>query len=63
MLALGRTIGERIIIQAPGQNPIVVEVVQVGGKQVRLAFEADPSVKIDREEVYKSKQAGMQAAG
>lgn len=49
MLALTREVGERVIV---GNPPLgTVEVVQVNGKQVRLAFNFPKSVTIRREEV------------
>ena len=48
MLVITRTVGEKIYI---GEN-ITLAVVSIKGNQVKLAFEAPPSIRIDRTEVH-----------
>ena len=50
MLALTRKIGEQIIID----NDIVITVISIRGDQVKLAFEAPPTKKIYRGEIYQA---------
>lgn len=47
MLVLSRKVGERIMI---GED-VVVEIVEIRGNKVRLAFEAPPYVSILRNEL------------
>lgn len=54
-LVLTRKKGDSIILQQDDQELCKVTVTHVGLKQVKLAFEADSSVIIDREEVYNLK--------
>lgn len=54
MLVLNRKIGEKVII---AEGEIVIQVVEVRGDRVKLGFEADPSIPIDREEIHKQKIA------
>jgi carbon storage regulator len=49
MLVLTRKRTEKIVI--PGHN-VVIEVVEVRGRQVRLAVSAPPEVRIYRAEVH-----------
>ena len=49
MLVITRTVGEKIFID----EHITVEVVSIKGNQVKLAFEAPPSIRIDRSEVHR----------
>ena len=49
MLVITRAVGEKIYI---GEN-ITVAVVSIKGNQVKLAFEAPPSIRIDRSEVHR----------
>ena len=55
MLVLGRREGEQVVIEA-GSQRIVVEVCRIGGGAVRIGFDADPSVRIYREEVLERKE-------
>jgi carbon storage regulator len=50
MLVLTRKPGEVIVIGKHGD--IRVAVLSARGNQVRLGFDADPSIRIDREEIY-----------
>lgn len=54
-LVLTRKKGDSIILQKDNQELCKVTVTHVGVKQVKLAFEAEPTVIIDREEVYNLK--------
>ena len=54
-LVLTRKKGDSIILQKDDEQQCKVTVTHVGLKQVKLAFEADSSVIIDREEVYNLK--------
>jgi carbon storage regulator len=50
MLVLTRKIGEVIVI---GEHcDIRIVVLGTRGNNVRLGFEADPSIQINREEIY-----------
>ena len=49
MLCLSRKVNQRIVI---GNGLVTVTVTEIQPDQVKLGFEADPSVPIHREEVY-----------
>ena len=51
-LILSRTIGETVVING---GEIRVTVADVQGDQVRLAFNANPNIVIDREEIHQRK--------
>lgn len=51
MLHLGRTKGQRIIIQAGGEI-ITIEVLRTSQHKVYLGLSAPPEIIIDREEIY-----------
>lgn len=53
MLILSRKMEERIIID----NDIVIMVVAIQRDKVRLGIEAPKGVRVDREEVWKARQA------
>ena len=48
-------LNKEIYIHAQGTVLAVCTVTGLGPKQVKLAFEADPTIKIDREEIYLDK--------
>jgi carbon storage regulator CsrA len=50
MLILTRKPGESIII---GDNEICITLLQVRGNQVRLGIEADKSISVHRDEIYR----------
>ena len=50
MLVLSRKRGERIFLNADGEQ-IELTLVEIRGDKVRLGFKAGPAVKIMREEV------------
>ena len=52
MLVLSRNLGKKIVI-GEGDNQVILTVLGTQGGQVRLGFEADKSVPIHREEIYK----------
>ena len=54
-LILTRRKGEKIYIHTEGSVLAVCTITGLGPKQVKLAFEADPAIKIDREESYLDK--------
>lgn len=57
MLVLSRRRSEQIVVD----GPCVITVIEIGagrtGNKVRLGFTADPSVRIDRREVWEAKEA------
>ena len=59
MLVLSRKIGESVVVSGlPGHTrELKVSVVEVRGGHVRLGFEADTNVAIDRSEVWEQKNA------
>lgn len=60
MLVLTRRKNERVFIRTPHGEEIVVIVAESLGK-VRLGFEADPSIEVDREEIRIEKDRKAQA--
>ena len=52
-LVLTRKVGERVKIYTPGREICTITVTNISTKQCKLAFEANPDVRIDREEIYK----------
>ena len=52
MLVLSRKRDERVVIEAGGEVILQAIVVEIRGDKVRLGFEADPTVKIHRKEVW-----------
>ena len=53
-LVLTRRKHESIVLHQDGEELCVITVTALGPKQVKLAFNAKESVKIDREEVHRS---------
>jgi carbon storage regulator len=53
MLVLTRDVGEAVAIDG---GRIVVTVNEIRDGRVRLGFDADPSITIDRMEIHKVKQ-------
>jgi carbon storage regulator len=52
MLVLSRKRNEKLVVRVPGvERPIVLTVVELRGDKVRLGYDADPAVKINREEI------------
>ena len=56
-LVLTRRKHDSIILHHDGKELCTITITSLGPKQVKLAFQADSSVKIDREEIYKAKTA------
>lgn len=48
MLVLSRKVGETIVID----QKIRIKVVEIDRGKVRLAFEAPPDIRIDRQEIH-----------
>ena len=55
-LILTRKKGDKVIVQLGDQVICVVTVTSITPTQCKLGFEADSSVRIDREEVYSKKE-------
>ena len=55
-LILTRKKGEKIIVQQNGRVLCTVTVTNLSPTQCKLGFEAEKSVRIDREEVYLDKE-------
>ena len=55
-LILTRKKGDKVIVQLKDQVVCVVTVTNITPTQCKLGFEADSSVRIDREEVYSKKE-------
>lgn len=62
VLALSRHVGESVIVAHAGQV-MRVEVVNVDRGKVRLAFHADRSFQIDREEIAKQHEQWQSEPG
>jgi len=43
------------VLHLGGHILAVCTITGLGNKQVKLAFEAEPGIKIDREEIYQEK--------
>lgn len=52
VLRLTRLIGEAVVIQLPDGRVVRVVVNEVGRGKVRLGFDADKTIRIDREEIH-----------
>lgn len=64
MLAISRKDKESVVIRSPDGTLIArVFVVEAGRGKVKLAFEADRSVRIDRLEVNEERERRKQAKG
>ena len=55
-LVLTRRKGDAVVIYKDDEFLCKVTVTALGPKQTKLAFEANPDIHIDREEIYNSKQ-------
>ena len=57
-LVLTRRKKEGIVIYIPNLDEVLCEITitNLGPKQVKLAFNANPEVKIDRKEIYDTKE-------
>jgi len=54
-LVLTRRKQESVIIHLEDEIICKVTVTALGNKQVKLAFEADEAIKVDREEIFNKK--------
>jgi|TARA_R100001480_G_scaffold53132_1_gene66359 carbon storage regulator CsrA len=54
-LVLTRRKQESVIIHMDDEIICKVTVTSLGNKQVKLAFEADEEIKVDREEIFNKK--------
>tara|TARA_S200002703_G_scaffold157475_1_gene165385 strand:+ start:406 stop:636 length:231 start_codon:yes stop_codon:yes gene_type:complete len=55
-LILTRKVGDRIVLHTGSGEPLcTITVTNIAHKACKLAFEADNSVRIDREEIYSKK--------
>ena len=55
-LILTRKKGDKVVIQQNGKGICTVAVTSISPTQCKLGFQADTSVRIDREEVYLKKE-------
>lgn len=57
-LILTRKVGEKIIVHDSSSelDLCTITVTQISNKQCKLGFEANPTIRIDREEVYLKKE-------
>jgi carbon storage regulator CsrA len=55
-LVLTRKENEAVVIQKDGVVVASLKVSRIDRNQVRLAFEAELDVQIDRDEIYQSKE-------
>ena len=55
-LILTRKKGDKVVVQQGDQVVCVVTVTNISPTQCKLGFQADSSVRIDREEVYSKKE-------
>lgn len=56
-LVLTRKENEAVVIQKDGVVVASLKVSRIDRNQVRLAFEAELDVQIDRDEIYQSKES------
>jgi sRNA-binding carbon storage regulator CsrA len=55
-LILTRKKGDKVVVQQGNQVVCIVTVTNISPTQCKLGFQADSSVRIDREEVYSKKE-------
>lgn len=57
-LILTRKKGQKIVVHDSSSelDLCTITVTQISNKQCKLGFEADPTIRIDREEVYLKKE-------
>lgn len=51
MLVLTRKVGDKIVIEVPGREPILIMLARIDGNQARIGVEAPRDYRILREEV------------
>ncbi len=59
MLVLSRKTDQTAVARLPDGREIVVKVIEIRNGTVRLGFEADRDITIDRREVHDAKQQGL----
>ena len=55
-LILTRKKAERVVVHVQGKKICTITVTDISQKSCKLGFEANKSVRIDREEVYLDKE-------
>ena len=55
-LILTRKVGDRVKVYTPGGEICTITVTSISQRACKLAFEADSTVRIDREEIYTKKE-------
>lgn len=55
-LVLTRKVGDRVKVYTPSGEMCTITVTNISQRACKLAFEADSTVRIDREEIYKVKE-------
>ena len=55
-LILTRKVGDRVKVYTPEGDMCTITVTNISQRACKLAFEADHTVRIDREEIYKEKE-------
>ena len=56
MLTLTSHLGEKVIITIPDGREIIVTVTRIERTKVRIAYDADKSIRIDREKIHDLKE-------
>ena len=55
-LILTRKKSERVVVHVQGEKICTITITDISQRACKLGFEADKSVRIDREEVYLDKE-------
>lgn len=55
-LVLTRKIDESVVLHDNAGVVATIKVSRINNRDVRLTFEADANIKIDREEIFKNKE-------
>jgi carbon storage regulator CsrA len=61
-LVLSRKQDEEVIIHKDDEIIMSIRVSKIGSNQVRLAFDANLDIEIDREEIYKGKHVNSSSS-
>jgi carbon storage regulator CsrA len=61
-LVLSRKQDEEVIIHKDDEIIMSIRVSKIGSNQVRLAFDANLDIEIDREEIYKGKHVNSRSS-
>ena len=51
-LVLTRKLNEEVVLHEDDNVLCSIKISKIDGKQIRLAFDADKNIRIDRKEVY-----------